>query len=394
MKKVFFLAFILLMTLLTPEGLAEKYYPHAISNFQSYGEFENAYQKIYDDVRKEDDELVLARVAEHDFQKNFGHDFSPKEIVTLCALNVPGVYAAKKETVSQNYQIDTSIKIKKLCEEEREFLRFENDLERRTGTMSIFADEILSNSPFDLIDDWNQIDEILHGQFYKTAKPTFPNLAVKTLEDDFDSEKECWKDERKDSEISGCENSTVEEYDLTDGSLSGIFNNLEELPITKLLAHPLAAQKTTHYFFEIPCSSDGNCLPDDTGSLNATSPQISFPTADVPEVHKPEMGDMASPFGADKTKFLTMARCFALTDDKVTSAGMETSQTCAGMRDIDFAKTVWDYERNTDFEVFTDHEFRVFPELSRMTQVFDLFLSETKKFSEIMEELRPKPQLY
>jgi hypothetical protein len=395
MRKFLILILSCLLMSITSEGLAEKFYPSSISNLKSFGDFENIYQEIYDDVNVEDDELVLNRVAEHNFQKNFGHNFTQEEVVSLCDLNVPGVYAAKKEIVSQNYQIDTSLKIRNLCNTEREFLRFENNLERRTGMMSIFADETLSNSSFDIIEDWNQIDKLLHGEFYKPTKPTFPKLVLKKSTDNYDSEKECWQDERKESEIPGCDNFQIEEYSLTDSSLSGIFNNLIELALTELTSRSLVAQKTTHYLFEVSnCFSDGDCSPSDPGDFNATDSSVNFPTSDDPEVHKPDNGDMTSPFEADEKKILVTARCFALSDEKDTSVGMANSVNCAETRATEFDNTLQNYRTKTDSEVFTNHESRIYPELSRVTQIFDLFVIETNKFVKIMNDLRPKPQLH
>ncbi len=392
MKKILILVLSLSLILNVSEGLAEKFYPSSISNLKLLADFENIYQEIYEDVNEEDEELILSRVAEHNFKENFGYNFTPEEIITLCNLNVPKPYITDGN-VSQNQQIDTSFKLNKLCDDERDFLRFENNLERRTGMMSIFADEILDNSPFDLVNDWNKIDKISHGEFYKKANPTFPKIKLKTFKDDFDLEPECWQDERKDSEVSGCENSKVEKYDLTDSSLSGIFNNLIELALTELTTRSLVAQKTTHYLFEVSnCFSDGDCMPDDSGDFNATDSVVNFSTADDPELHKPANGDMTSSFVADEQKLLVTARCFALSDDKDTSVGMANSQNCATERAIDFDNTLRNYQEKTDKEVFTTHKTRVSSELSRITQIFDLFLTEVNTFVEIMNDLRVKDQ--
>jgi succinate dehydrogenase flavin-adding protein (antitoxin of CptAB toxin-antitoxin module) len=163
-------------------------------------DFRGIYEKIYDDVNNED----LVEVCERTllwpefWKKNKNNEdeliYSIKNCQNLRNKSTLTNFLNKAEQNINNFNTFKN-NFTNRFELEQSLLRTENDLRRETGFSYIFSDgaEDTRDSPFDLISDLNEIDEIFFGE--KTERPdlNFTQKIEKEMTVDINSEtKELW----------------------------------------------------------------------------------------------------------------------------------------------------------------------------------------------------------
>jgi len=242
-------------------GFFAENYPEKLGNFADIENFRGIYKKIYDDIFLEvaenseiSDEIsdeILARILENNFLDDpiFLQNFSPTEIADLCRGENPF-----SENVSFEKFAQISIKMRRICEFEREMIFFEKNLARRLGLLSIFRNHSNEDSPFDFAAVFDNLDLAFFGKFAQFFEPKFAAENFKNPEKDFlETEPECWQDQRIDSEISGCEkiseNPEFEPNDVSIASALAFFvSENPKGPLTELSEIPHGTYEMTKAF--------------------------------------------------------------------------------------------------------------------------------------------------
>jgi hypothetical protein len=248
--------------LLSTTAFAEmKPYPDRWENedkekFQTLDELQDVYWKIYRDTNYEDELEILERM------KWYEDVFTEEEIEIYRRLDVPKVSADKNYKFSD--QIKTSDILQRYYIYEKELLRLENDINLRNWTETVFVNDSMDDSPFDIIEDLHRIEEELFGRKFKKQKFDAPLF----IEYDPDQEHllpelEDWQDGRE---------KTMQDmlksrgYAIRDNSFTGVLAGLKKY-MDLLLMRPLISGKATEQFME---SATNNEVSGDTYGAGVT----------------------------------------------------------------------------------------------------------------------------
>jgi len=239
-------------------ALAEaKPYPDRWKQVQTFDDLQHVYWKIYKDTNYEDEETVLERL------KWYEGDFTKNELNAYRKLEAPQIGADEDYTWFE--QLRTSDTLQWYFLYEKELLRLENDIDLRNWIETMFVNDSLADSPFDLIEDLHRIDKLLFGKKFNTQKPKKP-LFIKY---DTEQKKLClktedWQDGRETrgflARLLGNRKygKTIEKKEDGNGeeeknknypSITGYLSNLRR-PFRKLLSHQLIRGKAAEQFME------------------------------------------------------------------------------------------------------------------------------------------------
>jgi hypothetical protein len=237
-------------------------YPDRLGDFSRWEALDDMYLKIYHDTYGETnpnqiqsmlyESEILDRVGDHELKKR---SFDPEntyvqeEARILSELGVPRIH--QQDITGLEEQISTSRNFHNLYEYEGKLLEFQNKLARKNTLKSIFENDSLADSPFDIIKDLRRIDEIIFGEKYASQKPEEPSFLIVDPQTNFSFDPEEWQDQRKSFLESKfpqfSKTSYVQQIDSLTGAIAGIVLK----PINTLLSVPsLVGESSTKGMFE------------------------------------------------------------------------------------------------------------------------------------------------
>jgi len=257
LKKLCFL-FLLLPGLALGKA-PETIYPGKFQT-QTFENLAQLYVQVYDDTHKEPGVEILARVK----QRNLSSDtelplgvLDESTMTSFCQLEVPDVSKEKSLSLAQHDK--ASKRLRELCEQERAFLREENNLARRAGLRSILNNGDLSDSPFDLVADLNDLDVLLFGEKHEIPDPAFPKASAGWKQEDqelvlgdFDATREqepvAWMNQRSDEYDYDEEPKYSEEDNSIMSHMQNLLRPLNTLELYSLSAgcHAMRSMEPTH----------------------------------------------------------------------------------------------------------------------------------------------------
>lgn len=164
--------------------------------FRQMEDLRDVYFEVYDDVRGEPVEEILKRVQER-IPEDWGETWS-QEFEDLYASGMFEVSTADEAqaTLSRSAQSDRQQQLAMMFELEKQFLRLERDLARRSGFEQMFSDgdqgasdaedgnfpkAELVTSPFDVVMDLNYLDWLLYGEKSTAPNPEYTHRAEEPL---------------------------------------------------------------------------------------------------------------------------------------------------------------------------------------------------------------------
>jgi len=214
-------------------------YPDRWKQVQTFDDLQDVYLKIYKDTNYEDEGIVLDRLKWHEglFTKN--------ELNAYRKLEAPQIGADEDFTWFE--QLRTSDTLQWYFLYEKELLRLENDIDLRNWRETMFVNDSLADSPFDLIEDLHVIEKDLFGTKFEEQQLT-PPLFIKYDEEqkDFLPETEDWQDGREETIQDMLKSRKYNERDISfTGMLSGLKKQMD-----KLLSHQLIRGKAAEQFME------------------------------------------------------------------------------------------------------------------------------------------------
>jgi len=141
-------------------------------------------------------DLVSAQVNEieqilHDYQSESSEE-KIHHTRDFCNL-VPSAISSSKR-LSKKEQIRLSTEAKSLCEEE-----LRDNLARRGVFRTVFSNDSAKDSPFDLIDDLDQIDLIFYGEKFEDQEPSDPSFPTWKDTKTYTTKTEFWQDQSADA---------------------------------------------------------------------------------------------------------------------------------------------------------------------------------------------------
>ncbi len=285
MKKYFLLFFIFFFPSLSLA--ATELYPEKIDDFSKFETFRDVYKKIYADSDEENQSEIIRRVLEHQgdiqeyFLKSKTQNLTQKDIADFCQLDVPqnedqNTNAEDIHLFNESAfaQVNASIQIRNLCDYEQQLLRFQNNLSRKNIFRSLFSDDSLLDSPFDIIKDLHKIDDIFYGKKFQEQRPAEPKFLVYHTADGFQLDQESWQDQS----VNGIgDNLNNKNYDADShassigGNLAGFFES-PGLSLVRLGSVSLMASISSTAFFQ-PSSFQGTSgEPGQTSNTVSTTP--------------------------------------------------------------------------------------------------------------------------
>ncbi|MCF7812714.1 hypothetical protein K9M59_03940 [Candidatus Gracilibacteria bacterium] len=352
--------------------------------------------KIYQDAHEESDfddaalpygVEILNRIGQHER----GREFTQEERKTLSELSVPDVHQQSGKSLEQ--QIGTSRNIQNLYNYESRLLREENNLARRNGLRSMFANDTLSDSPFDLIQDLREIDALFFGEKYQTQKPDNPSfLTYGSGQTDFILEQENWQDQREGSlqeEFGG--DFTDKEYDNFSDSLTGIIVGIVTKPIQKMTGYPLVGGISTKGMFEF--ASHSGMSQDSTGS-GAFGKKGSPPDKTEPLADQVESQDIAQELRRE-TEQLLESHCVetAQTERRDYQGKIETFFACEEFREDDFQRDLKQIQLDAEWNAATDPFLPLSEKMQQWNQDLKSYLKSAEEIHQIFkDDFEPKPQ--
>lgn len=209
--------------------------------------------RIYTDSHNEDNDEILRRTSEQlwELLDRFSRNDKQKLSKVLgiidnyCSMKVSEV--SQLEEFSTQYHVALSSEIIRICEEERELLRLENILARKNAFRIMFSNDFKGDSPFDIIHDLHDIDEILYGEKYTEQKPPEPSFATFNEEQTFYLlEGEFWQDQTSDNidnELGGV--LSQKDYGSYPPSIVGNIAGMD-VPLGQLSSISTVGGETTH----------------------------------------------------------------------------------------------------------------------------------------------------
>ncbi|MDH3324518.1 MAG: hypothetical protein OEL89_02685 [Candidatus Peregrinibacteria bacterium] len=347
----------------------------------SMDDYKDVYNKIYKDTFSETEDEILERVSEHKWTKDA--DLSLADIKTMWRLNVSENYAEEVLEFDREKQIKYSNKLQKSFNEEREILQFENSLRRKNKLLSIFSNDTNRDSPFDLLLDLYDIDEVLFGNEANDPDPSFKEkysggTAFRTTS--FDNTEENWQDERPDgkSPISSPNSTKGPSGDCISQHITDLIPELIELE-----SMPLKQGCDAHSIFEPSFETEPS-----SGSKNKNSKIISKTFKMEKSQLESEIVKKENPvkeFSSTISKILFDSTC----EEKVESEeGSQLKTSYRIMNTVECEKKIrdefadklleWRFEANFDVEL--EHR-------ARIEESYEKFYSELKYFYESVKRL-------
>lgn len=232
----------------TSVAAQDSLYPNRIRDLSplDFSGFENIYLEIYKDSHKESSTETINRTREYLLwtQDPLGEDNSIiwnstiRDIQNICHGQVPNTI--QTESLSLNDSIQLSTEIRQLCEQEQKLLRLENNMARRNTYRTLFSNESLVDSPFDIIHDLHKIDRIFYGEKFEDQKPSTPKFPTYIYTSGFIPQAEFWQDQtQKNIEKELGDVFSNKEYasykDSIVGNLAGMDPALDTLARTSLM---------------------------------------------------------------------------------------------------------------------------------------------------------------
>jgi len=254
---------ILILSLFLPSlvlGKApETIYPGKFET-QSFENLSQLYLQVYADTHHEPKDEIRERVGQRNLSLDTDIPLETLDAWTMdsyCQLEVPD--KSKTLGLSKDQHDQVSKRLRQLCEEERSFLRQENNLARRTGLRSIFNNGDLSDAPFDLIADVNDLDVILFGEKHEIPDPSFPKsdagwkqedqpLILGAFSDEREQEPVAWMNQRSDKFDYDEEPKYSEEDNSIMSHMQNLLRPLNTLELYSLAAgcHAMRSLEPTH----------------------------------------------------------------------------------------------------------------------------------------------------
>jgi len=237
--------------------------------FQTIDELQDVYWKIYRDTNYEDELEILERMKFHE------QEFTEDELKVYRKLDVPKVSGDKNYKFSD--QIKTSDILQRYYKYEKELLRLENDINLRNWTETVFVNDTIEDSPFDILIDLHELEKDLFGEKFIEQKFDEP-LYIEFDEDQelLIPETEDWQDGREKTMQDMLESP---KYVNRDNSLSGILAGLQR-SLKQLNSSSLVSGKATEQFME---SATNNEISGDTYGAGVTDYEPPSPADTPPE---------------------------------------------------------------------------------------------------------------
>ncbi len=143
-----------------------KPYPDKWEQFSSFDDLQNVYWKnIYLNTNYEDEKEVIERLKWH--QKTFESykdEFTEHELNLYRKLEVPQISIENNDNWLD--QVRKSKAFSWYYNYEKELLRLENDIDFRNWIETIFTNDTMVDSPFDVIRTLHSIELVLFGEKY------------------------------------------------------------------------------------------------------------------------------------------------------------------------------------------------------------------------------------
>mgnify|MGYP000940158793 CR=1 FL=1 len=234
----------------------------------------NLYLQIYLETHHESAEEIIGRLNQRNLEAELGMPLQPAAVSAgddeetalteeeqsqeqsaqvlnhwtvdnYCQMDVPE--KSKTLALSIDQHDFVAGKLREFCEQERSFLREENNIARRTGLRSMFVNGHLGDGPFDLVSDMNDLDVIFFGEKHEIPDPSFPKPqsgwtegASDLVLGEFSSEREsdpvAWMNQRSDL----FDYDEQPKYSEEDNSIMSHMHNLLR-PLNELELYSLAA---------------------------------------------------------------------------------------------------------------------------------------------------------
>ncbi len=265
-------------------------YPQRIADFSSldFQGFKDVYTKIYHDTHNESREELSQRVYQHltlienalDPQTADTTKQLESQIDSFCNGNPPDRVLFPR--VPLNEFIRISEQIQNLCAYEQELLILEQNLIRKNTFRTLFANESLHDSPFDIIQDLHTIDTIFYGEKFDEQKPPRPSFAIYQFFTTAITNPEFWQYQTQ----KGIEDELgnvlqQKEYARFEDSITGNIAGI--MPALNLLSQQsLMTGVATNQVFESPLykGSTGKAIGADPMVIETTPPDKSIPESE------------------------------------------------------------------------------------------------------------------
>jgi len=368
----------------------------AMSQITTMNDLKNVYQKIYDDTFSAPEiDIAVERVLEHPWAKKA--DLTLDDIKIEKDFNISTKYQNAKKRTKKEWTILSSM-IFDTFADELELVRFENLLRRKNRLSGIFANDTDTDSPFDVIEDLNRIDEILFGM--ATTPEIFPansdfvpkfaepypanSLAYRT--EDFELTPEDWQDRRASGSGSGVVHST----EGPGGNC--IAQKMADLlePLLVLNAHSLVSGCDTKTTKDSSFLKSGG-VGKNVHELYPTI--IPIPTPPIEKVEweiaadSARSGKFLEQFSGIKTKIMFDISCWAISAQDVPDgfsslfSGIADRQKCEKNREDAFFDSLERWIFGAKFDAEIDHR-------ARNEKMFTKFFGDFSSFFESIKKLR------
>jgi hypothetical protein len=274
-KRIFVIALIFVSTTVMAET---KPYPDRWEQFETLEDLKDVYWDIYNDTNYEDEAEVLERLKWHEFA------FTEEEMDQYRKLNAPEVSAEKSYKLSD--QLKTSDILQQYAAYEKKLLRLENDIDLRNWTETVFVNDSLEDSPFDIMEDLHAIEEVLFGKKFEEQKFESP-LFIKYDEEQkiLLPDSEDWQDGREEALQSMLKNRKYKDRDI---SLTGMFAGLKK-PMDDLLSHSLVRGQPGKKWMEqgTPKTTSGDTYGADVIGYDPPSDDAAAPESETVLIARP-----------------------------------------------------------------------------------------------------------
>lgn len=421
MRKIFFLVAIFFPLL---SQAAMQPYPEKLGDFSRWGAFDDVYMKVYQDTYGESDtnserqmpyeSEILDRISQHGLKKRSaeeGDNYTQEEIDILSELGVPDLH--EEDVTGQEEQVSTSRNFQNLYKYERDLLQLQNQLARKNGLTSIFENDSLADSPFDIAKDLRSIDKLLFGEKYEFQQPKEPSFLTYDTEKEFSLDPEDWQDQRKISLEEKFSSFSETKYGQQTDSLTGAIAGIVFKPLDKLLSvSSLVGESSSKGMFEHTGHSGTAQGGQGSGAGNQ---KVATPDKSDPLVYQVQTEDIGTGLNLAIEKLLesncieTDAREERLKEKKQESESSSEEEVedkylatsnrlglffrCQDAQKADFLSDLKLIEEKADFDTEKNHFKNILPRLLNWNKDVRSFLNSTKKIREIFQkDFITKPQ--
>jgi|GEM_PF-5540965 hypothetical protein len=374
--------FLIFLLCFSTTALAEiKPYPDKWEKYETLDDLQGTYWKIYKGTNSDPGEEILTRMGWHVNESTEGELNSNRKLM-FSKIDIDN-----RHTLFD--QIRNMSELERIYEYERGMLRLEDDISLRNWTISAFVNDSLEDSPFDVIEDLNDIEETLFGEkFKKLEDPLFLIYDEGQVEGELILGSENWQDGRE---------VTLQDYLHSrqykrDNSITGTLAGLEEYS-KELNSRPLISGNSTHTYHE-----------------STTKSETSGDTygGDLVDYSPPAPDDDIDPEQETLDKLILGSEQYGTIKDQLTSA-----QNLALYKNINIGKKISDVLFETEKEDFLSAEelkaqlkiwdnrmeYReeqksqelIYPRIERWNQDIETFLEGLFMVRRIWEEFLKKP---